>query len=1043
MRLRRVRTALAAGLLLALGATAPARADQADCPASTVFVAGPNECQLSVNVLYSGTVTSGHTLHILNGGQITVAPGDTLNLNITGALLMDIGGVISGNTSAANGVGATLNITASGNIFLAGDGTDGARITSNQSAGSCSGGGKSGNITLISTGGSITTQPGSIISAGDSISAGQSPKCPGGQILIQAQQGDVDIDGWVLSHSTLTGTGATQRPGGGPITIKANCTLTVTDAGLVSSRGLDPGADLVHLEACVVQVFGVVESTGHGHAVPNNPTNHCYYQIPGIPGGNPADDPQNPRLDKDPSSTACVEIWAGTNILIDSATGARRGEVNADIGFAGGTNGRSWIDIFLNGNLTVQDGVNNDHNVPLPGGGNFFSTFAVHANMLRLTNGFGGMVRAWTTGGSVAASGNAFQADATPAGGDGGSVSAQAALNLNFTGGSLFARGDFNAAGGFGVGGALAARAFQGSVTWPSGSGDVRPTGLDVSAASDGTLAITHCTGFTPGATFPTNGGADPGFPSITNTCPGPTAPTLPTYVTLPSSACGETCGITRKRGVKWNDLNGDGIRQGGEPGLPDWEIHLFGTDINGNPVHVHTTTGADGSYEFIVEPGSYTVCETLKTGWTQTFPTSGANCSAHNHSGTPGMWGYSIVLERGDDDSGNDFGNNRPAFNNRKRGVKWNDLNGDGIRQGGEPGLQNWEIHIFDTATSGAVFHEHTLTDANGQYTFSNLSPDTYTVCETIQTGWSQTFPTSGADCSAHGGGFGYQIVIGPTTIDDNNDFGNHRNPGAKSGMKFHDLNNNNQKDGGEPGLQGWEIHLFGTDVDGNAVHQHVLTDINGNYQFTVPPGTYTVCETIQLGWTQTFPTSGADCSGHGGGFGYSIVLDSDEEDTGNDFGNRLPNAATKSGLKWNDLNGDGVRQGGEPPLQGWTIHIFNGDLSVHVHAVTAADGTYQFVVPPGTYTVCETIQAGWTQTFPQAGPGIVSCAGHGGGLGYQVTLTENQIDEGNDFGNFQEPERFALIPTLSEWGMILLTLLLVGIACRRLWRLGRPGLG
>ena len=67
-----------------------------------------------------------------------------------------------------------------------------------------------------------------------------------------------------------------QPPGGGTITIVAGCALTVSDTGLVSSRGRDPGADLVHLEGCAVKIFGVVESTvtaGGGHVLPVNPPN--------------------------------------------------------------------------------------------------------------------------------------------------------------------------------------------------------------------------------------------------------------------------------------------------------------------------------------------------------------------------------------------------------------------------------------------------------------------------------------------------------------------------------------------------------------------------------------------------------------------------------------------------------------------------------------------------------------------------------------------------------------------------------------------------
>ena len=50
------------------------------------------------------------------------------------------------------------------------------------------------------------------------------------------------------------GSAANQPPGGGPITLKAGCPLTITPDGIVSSEGKDPGADLVHLEGCEVEV---------------------------------------------------------------------------------------------------------------------------------------------------------------------------------------------------------------------------------------------------------------------------------------------------------------------------------------------------------------------------------------------------------------------------------------------------------------------------------------------------------------------------------------------------------------------------------------------------------------------------------------------------------------------------------------------------------------------------------------------------------------------------------------------------------------------
>jgi PKD repeat protein len=93
-------------------------------------------------------------------------------------------------------------------------------------------------------------------------------------------------------------------------------------------------------------------------------------------------------------------------------------------------------------------------------------------------------------------------------------------------------------------------------------------------------------------------------------------------------------------------------------------------------------------------------------------------------------------------------------------------------------------------------------------------------------------------------------------------------------------------------------------------------------------------------------------------------------------------------TGTKWNDLNGNGIRETTEPVLQGWTIALSNGATSV-----TDVHGNYYFTgLPPGTYTVSETQQSGWSQTFP------------GGTGSHTVTLAAQQVVTGRDFGNTQQ---------------------------------------
>jgi hypothetical protein len=76
--------------------------------------------------------------------------------------------------------------------------------------------------------------------------------------------------------------------------------------------------------------------------------------------------------------------------------------------------------------------------------------------------------------------------------------------------------------------------------------------------------------------------------------------------------------------GIVWNDLNGDGILDANESGLPGRTVFLD-TDGDGqvDPTELSTTTGPDGSYQFLslVSPGTYTVTELLPLGWILTRP--------------------------------------------------------------------------------------------------------------------------------------------------------------------------------------------------------------------------------------------------------------------------------------------------------------------------------------------------------------------------------------------------------------------------------------
>lgn len=75
---------------------------------------------------------------------------------------------------------------------------------------------------------------------------------------------------------------------------------------------------------------------------------------------------------------------------------------------------------------------------------------------------------------------------------------------------------------------------------------------------------------------------------------------------------------------------------------------------------------------------------------------------------------------------------------------TKYNDLNGNGARDTGELGLSGWTITV---SQNNAQIASGT-TDGNGSLTFANVAPGSYTVCETLQSGWTNTDPSNGSGC-------------------------------------------------------------------------------------------------------------------------------------------------------------------------------------------------------------------------------------------------------------------------------------------------------
>jgi len=168
-----------------------------------------------------------------------------------------------------------------------------------------------------------------------------------------------------------------------------------------------------------------------------------------------------------------------------------------------------------------------------------------------------------------------------------------------------------------------------------------------------------------------------------------------------------------------WHDVNGNGLYEpgNGESGIAGVTVELR----VGASVVATTTTGASGGYVFTnLAANTYNVRVTDDAGVLTGYLVSllGPNPGQDNNNQSQP---YTITLASGAFNFTADFAYARPVT---ITGFTYFDVNGDGARQGGEPGVSGIPITLTNVSTGQVV---STTLSYNGPYTFANQPPGTY----------------------------------------------------------------------------------------------------------------------------------------------------------------------------------------------------------------------------------------------------------------------------------------------------------------------------
>lgn len=450
----------------------------------------------------------------------------------------------------------------------------------------------------------------------------------------------------------------------------------------------------------------------------------------------------------------------------------------------------------------------------------------------------------------------------------------------------------------------------------------------------------------------------------------------------------------------------------------------LSGTDDLG-PVNATVPTGANGAYSFAnLRPGTYQVVQQTLSGVTHTGMTigsKGGNDGAAVLAPNTPVLGLTkrtisnVVLASGDNAVNNNFGETGQGLG----GAVYADLNNNGIKDAGEPGIPGVSVTLSgntSTGTSVCVAISPNpctiLTDANGSYSFTGLpSSDTsgYVLTEQSQASAPLSNYADGIDAvgTVNGAVRGSMsndkfsgIVIGTGQFGSNYNFG--ESTASLSGKVYLDADRSNSFNGGDSPLPNVTVTLSGTTATGANVCTIISTcvgktDANGNYSFTGLPASngagYNVVETQPVDFIDATNTvgTGATVPGSLGVIGDSafngVVLGAGQKGIDYLFGEAT---GKLSGFVYADKNNNGVMDAGESGIGGVSLALTgkaasggNACGAPTCTAITNPDGSYSFSFLRNAnangagYTVTETQPAAYLDGITRKGNvGGVACA-------------------------------------------------------------------
>ncbi|WP_223624354.1 SdrD B-like domain-containing protein [Microbacterium sp. EST19A] len=414
-----------------------------------------------------------------------------------------------------------------------------------------------------------------------------------------------------------------------------------------------------------------------------------------------------------------------------------------------------------------------------------------------------------------------------------------------------------------------------------------------------------------------------------------------------------------------WNDANGNGVQDAGEPGVGGVAATLTDaagapvTDTAGNPIT--TVTAADGSYLFPGLPfGDYRVRFTgLPARFSFTRPNVGADDADSDADPATGLSSVARIDTAAPANLTVDAGIGEYGSIGD---TVWLDNDRDGGQDVDEPGVAGVTVVLYGP---GGTEITRTATDPQGTYLFPFLPLGVYSVgFEGFPTGATLTAPRAGSDDTVDSDADPTSGRTGALTLTSQNrnltnvDAGLLSPLGSIGDTVWRDGDRDGVQDAGEPGVPGVTVILR----DGaGAETARTTTDAAGKYRFgNQPMGDHIVEFTgLPAGLTFTPRAVGgdravdSDADAATGRTGTVTLTPAVPDVTDVDAGLVTPLGSIGDTV-WRDDDRDGIQDAGEPGVAGVTVVLRDGAGDEVARKTTDAGGKYSFTgLPMGDYSV------------------------------------------------------------------------------------------